>query len=177
MNQPTIRLKCRDCSTEFDFPYSLSAMALNDRIIYPKHCRRCHCIRASLPRETYQLEYPGRDGRRIPQEYNPCWHENIYEFTEFFVYILSMTGPQTIEFYVGHTKNIHTRVQSHVNGWDDRTKGTNPKLVWFCEVATREEATRLEAELKGVNEQNSDIIKEMVLSFKHLASQLDYTAL
>ena len=111
------------------------------------------------------------------QEYDPKWPKTIYGISQYFVYILSMTGTRGVEFYVGHTEDIRGRVRTHVSNQDPRTRGKNPKLVWFCEVATREKATRLEAELKGVNEQNSELIEEMALSFKNVARQLDYTTL
>ena len=179
MNESQIFLRCRKCLNDFKFDYDVWVTSLGScgfRIIYPKFCTDCH-TKQNPAKVVGNVTYPGRDGRPISQEDCDGWKENYYATSEYFVYILSMSSPEGYEFYIGHTGNIHTRVQSHLNGWDDRTKGKNPKLVWFCEVATREEATRLEAELKGVNEQNSDIIKEMVLSFKHLAGQLDYTAL
>ena len=169
--------KCRRCGKEFDFPYEVARRNLHGhQIIYPKHCKPC-LSELNSGEQVGRFTYPGRDGERILQEYDPKWPKTIYGISQYFVYILSMTGTRGVEFYVGHTEDIRGRVRTHVSNQDPRTRGKNPKLVWFCEVATREKATRLEAELKGVNEQNSELIEEMALSFKNVARQLDYTTL
>ena len=172
-----MRLKCRHCGNEFDFPYEVARRnLLGYQIIYPKHCTTCFS-ELNSEEQVERPTYPGRDGRRIPQEYDLDWPKALYGISQYFVYILSMIGTQGVEFYVGHTEDIRDRLRTHLSGQVSSTRSKHPKLVWFREVATRAEATRLEAELKGVNDQNSDIIQEMVLSFKNVACQLDYTAL
>ncbi|MDE2786937.1 MAG: hypothetical protein OXL37_09770 [Chloroflexota bacterium] len=158
-----MRLKCRRCGNEFDFSYEVARHNLHGhQIIYPKHCTDCFSA-LNLKEPVATFTYPGRGGRRICQEHNPNWPKALWS-SQFWVYILSMTGP-------------HGRVRTHLSNQDPRTHGKHPRLVWFCEAATREEATRIEAELKGVNEQNSDVIKEMALAFKNVALQLDFTTL
>jgi predicted GIY-YIG superfamily endonuclease len=171
-----MRLRCRFCHNEFDFPYEVFRNNLHgNQIIYPKHCKTCFSELNS--KEQIDLPaYPGKGGGRIPQEYNPDWPKARFAISQYHVYILSMTSTQGVEFYVGHTENIHDRLFTHLSDQNRSTQFKHPKLVWFCEVATRQEATQLEAELKGVNEQNNAIIKDMVLSFKDLARQLDYPA-
>ena len=177
MNQSEIRLKCRKCGKEFSFSYEVARRNLRGYLItYPKHCTTCISELNSKER-VERPTYPGRDGSPIRQECNDNWRKDGYGLSEYFVYILSMIGTQGVEFYVGHTEDIRDRLRTHLSGQVSSTRSKHPKLVWFCEVSTRAEATRLEAELKGVNDQNSDIIQEMVLSFKNVACQLDYTAL
>lgn len=171
-----MRLKCRRCGNEFDFSYEVARHNLPGYpIIYPKHCTDCFRVLNS-EQTADKLTCPGRDGERILQEYDPNWPKALYGTSQYLVYILSMTGIQGIEFYVGHTENIRDRLSAHRSYQVPSTRGKDPRLVWFCEAATREEATRLEAELKGVNDQNSDMIKEMVASFRNLVGKLDYTA-
>ena len=177
LNQSEIRLKCRKCGKEFSFSYEVARRNLRGYpITYPKHCTTCISELNSKER-VERPTYPGRDGSPIRQECNDNWRKDGYGLSEYFVYILSMTGMQSVEFYVGHTEDIRNRLSTHLSSQDSRTRGKDPKLVWFCGVATRTEATRLEAELKGMNEQNSELIEEMALSFKNVARQLDYTTL
>ena len=171
-----MKLKCRRCGNEFDFPYEVAQHNLRGYpTIYPKHCTDCFSVLNS-EEPAGRVTYPGRGGERILQEYDPNWPKALYGTSQYLVYILSMIGTQGIEFYVGHTENIRDRLNAHRSCQVPSTRGKDPRLVWFCEAATRKEATRLEAELKGINDQNSDMIKEMVALFRNLAGLLDYSA-
>ena len=54
-------------------------------------------------------------------------------------------------FYVGHTDDLETRMAQHEAGrCDGHTKDRRPvRLVYTCELMTREEARERELQLKG----------------------------
>ena len=100
--------------------------------------------------------------------------EENHSTTEFFVYVLTLDGGA---YYVGNTNDLHARLQEHRTNMSQSTKGRYPKLVWFTTVPTRSEAEDLEKELNNLNAntQTRREIHRMVVRFKHLVVELDYT--
>ena len=100
--------------------------------------------------------------------------EDNHSTTEFFVYVLTLDGGA---YYVGNTNDLHARLQEHRTNMSQSTKGKYPKLVWFTTVPTRSEAEDLEKELNNLNAntQTRREIHRMVVRFKQLVVELDYT--
>ena len=112
-------------------------------------------------------------GKKYAVESSPKWDtEKDAEAAVFYVYILRLAGGK---FYVGHTRELRERLSEHKDGKTRSTKDKNPRLVWFTELRSREEATHLEADLKKVNDRNQRKIRRMVVQFKDLAEALDFT--
>lgn len=90
------------------------------------------------------------------------------------MYVLTLDGGA---YYVGNTNDLHARLQEHRTNMSQSTKGRNPKLVWFTTVPTRSEAEGLEKELNNLNAntQARREIHRMVVRFKQLVIELDYT--
>ena len=170
MNFSELQLRCRSCGHDFEFHYKLfvaNMEACGLLVTYPKCC--LDCFNTNNPGTAVGgVTYPSPHEQRIPQEFSAAWEPAHYACGEYFVYILELTGDEKSEYYIGHTSNIFQRVRQHQ--WDlvNHTKGRNPRLVWFSESATRDEATKLEAELKSVYLQNVDIIEKVVRAFKHI---------
>ncbi len=65
----------------------------------------------------------------------------------FYVYILY--SHSTSKHYIGQTNNLQNRIERHNNGESISTKSGLPwELLYFCEVATRPEAIKLELKIK-----------------------------
>ena len=108
---------------------------------------------------------------RYQEEYSPKWEAGDIGATEFYVYILKLEGGV---FYVGHTRELRERLMEHRDGDTKSTAGKNPKLVWFGTVQTRDEATRLEVELKRICDKNPRELRRRVRHFQDLVEQLDF---
>ncbi len=170
MIRPNLQLRCRTCGIDFEFPYDVfvtNMEATGWLVTYPKHCHTCfenHNPGTTVGDKTY----PNPNGPRFAQEFNGAWKPALYACDGYFAYILRLTDPTGKMYYIGHTDNISRRVQEHRRGSVVQTRGKDPKLVWFCELATRDEATSLEAELKSVYAQNAEIIDKIVNRFDYL---------
>jgi predicted GIY-YIG superfamily endonuclease len=90
--------------------------------------------------------------------------------SEFYVYILRLDGRQ---FYAGQTRDLRARLMEHREGGTSSTAGRNPKLAWFDIVSTRDEATTVEARLKGLIDRNPREIRKMVIRFSDLLKEVD----
>lgn len=79
----------------------------------------------------------------------------------YYVYILkNIDGHQ----YVGHTFNLHDRLQEHNEGSVDATKNRRPwHIEWFCGFKTEKQAIAFEKHLKGGS--------GSAFRFKHFASK------
>jgi predicted GIY-YIG superfamily endonuclease len=62
----------------------------------------------------------------------------------------------------------------HRDGDTKSTAGKNPKLVWSGTVQTRDEATRLEVELKRIYDKNPSELRRSVRDLQDLVEQLDF---
>ena len=134
-------------------------------------CRSCTNYKAIRFSQCYHCHQPSeiQEGNIPAAEI-----EDNHSTTEFFVYVLTMDGGA---YYVGNTNDLHARLQEHRTNMSQSTKGRNPKLVWFTTVPTRSEAEDLEKELNNLNAntQTRREIHRMVVRFKHLVVELDYT--
>lgn len=63
-----------------------------------------------------------------------------------FTYILRLN---TGQYYVGSTTNLQRRMLEHENDKSKFTHGKEPKLVYYEEFLTREDAWRREKQLHG----------------------------
>lgn len=109
---------------------------------------------------------------RYKQEYSPAWDKGDEKATEFFVYILKLDGGR---FYAGHTRELRERMDEHRDGGTISTADQNPKLVWFTTLPSRDAATKMEVDLKKLIDANPREVRRMVIRFKDLASELDYS--
>jgi len=68
-------------------------------------------------------------------------------------------------YYIGHTKDIHNRVQRHNNGTESATKPYLPwGLVWYTIKDSREQAMDLEKKLKNLSK---DRIKAFIAKYPY----------
>ena len=105
-------------------------------------------------------------------EYSEAWKKKDATAEQFFIYLLKLDGG---EFYAGQTRELRERLSEHKDGRTQSTSGRNPKLVWFGVVPTREAATTLEVELKKLIASNPREIRRMIISFRDLIRELEYT--
>ena len=70
----------------------------------------------------------------------------------FFVYILH--SPVFDKYYIGQTKDLHTRLNHHNSGLDTFTKKYIPwSILFYVTKETRTEAIILERKLKNLSRQ------------------------
>ena len=124
-----------------------------------------------------QLVRAGQTGSRpnyrwYKPEYSPAWEKGDSTANQFFVYILKLDGGK---FYAGQTRELRERLSEHRDGRVQSTAGEKPKLVWFGILPTRDAATAIEVELKKLVDSNPREIRRMVLGFRDLVRELDYT--
>ena len=113
-----------------------------------------------------------RESRKYQKEYSPAWSSGDATAKVFHVYILKLDGG---DFYAGQTRELRARLSEHRDGRVKSTVGRNPKLVWFTELATRDDATELEVELKKVIDKNQRVIRKLVTDFHDLVRELDFS--
>ena len=63
-------------------------------------------------------------------------------------------------------------MSEHRDGKVATTKGRTPELVWFTELASRDEATKLEAVLKQTRDRDERSIRRMIVRFQSLVREL-----
>ncbi len=102
-------------------------------------------------------------------ESSPAWERGDANSSYFYVYILRLANG---EFYVGQTRELPERLSEHRDGRVASTKGKSPELVWFTELPSREEATKLEAELKQIRDHEERAIRRMIVRFHSLVREL-----
>ena len=105
-------------------------------------------------------------------EYSRDWEKGDAATSQFFIYILKLNGGK---FYAGQTRELRERLSEHKDGRVPSTARQNPKLVWFGTLPSREAATTAEVELKKLIDANPREVRRMVLRFKDLVQELDYT--
>ena len=113
---------------------------------------------------------PARD--KYTPESSPKWEAGDANATEFYVYILRLVGG---EFYVGQTRELPERLSEHRDGKVQSTKGRKPRLIWFTELSSREAAVKLESELKKTADFEPREIRRMMVSFRELVRELDFS--
>ena len=137
-------------------------------------CQKCQIYKAVRFSQCYNC-HQGTEGESKIQRSNEVIAEieANHTTTEFFVDVLTL---DIGAYYIGHTNDLHARLQEHRTNMTHSTKGTNPKCVWFTTVPTRSEAENLENELNRLND--SDItrreIHRMVVKFRQLVEELDH---
>lgn len=109
-------------------------------------------------------------GNRYEVESSPAWEKGDANSSYFYVYILRLTSG---EFYVGQTRELRERLSEHRDGRVATTKGKSPELVWFTELPSREEAARLESELKHIRDRDERSIRRMIIRFQSLVRELE----
>ena len=136
-----------------------------------KHARYDVCLecydRQSPPAKSQRREAQPR----YREEHSEAWAAGDADATEFYVYILKLDGGR---FYAGQTRELRERLMEHRDGTTKSTAGKNPKLVWFSAVATRNQATEFEVELKMLCAKNPREIRRLVLDFKDLVKELNF---
>ena len=105
-------------------------------------------------------------------EYSPHWEARDAKTNTFYVYLLKLDGGR---FYAGQTRELRERLSEHRDGHTKSTAGRNPKLVWLGVLPSREAATSTEVELKKLVDSNPREIRRMVIGFKDLVQELDYS--
>ena len=115
---------------------------------------------------------PRRTERRPRREHSPRWGAGDAQANEFYVYILKLDDGG---LYAGQTRELRERLMEHRDGTTRSTAGRNPRLVWFSTVATREEATETELELKQLYDRNPREIRRRIVRFRELVGELDFS--
>ena len=110
-------------------------------------------------------------GRYRP-EHSPAWAKGDAAADRFFVYILKLDGG---DFYPGQTRELRERLSEHRDGRVQSTRNKNPKLVWYSTLPSREAATAMEVELKKLVDSNPREIRRMLISFRDLVHELEFT--
>ena len=114
----------------------------------------------------------GRSKSWYKPEYSPQWEARDAKTDTFYVYLLKLDGGR---FYAGQTRELRERLSEHRDGHTKSTAGRNLKLVWFGVLPSREAATSTEVELKKLVDSNPREIRRMVIGFKDLVQELDYS--
>ena len=108
----------------------------------------------------------------ILRESSPSWSVRDATASKFYVYILKLDGG---EFYPGQTRELRERLSEHNDGRVSPTAGRTPKLVWFKEVPSREQATDLEYKLKKLVKRDQREIRRLVTDFLDLVREIDHS--
>ena len=109
---------------------------------------------------------------RYQPEHSGAWDKGDSTAAEFFAYILKLEGGK---FYAGQTRELRERLSEHRDGSVLSTAGRNPQLMWFVVLSTREAVTAAEVELKELIDANPREIRRMIIKFKDLVRELDYS--
>ena len=126
------------------------------------------CYRSGTRRKTA----PRSASKRYEPEHSPAWEKGDEAATRFFVYILKLDGGK---FYAGQTRELRERLSEHSDGRVQSTAGTNPRLVWFATLPTRNDAATMEVELKKLVDSNPREVRRIVIGFRDLVRELDYS--
>ena len=102
-------------------------------------------------------------------EGSPPWELSDRNAAYFYTYILRLDDG---EYYIGQTRELSLRLSEHRDGKVSTTRGKYPELVWFTELSSREEATKLEAELKQIRERDERSIRRIIVRFQSLVREL-----
>lgn len=127
-------------------------------------------LRTAQSRPQVSAATPAQD--KYAPESSPKWAAGDANATEFYVYILRLVGG---EFYVGQTRELPERLSEHRDGKVQSTRERKPRLIWFTELSSREAATALESELKRTADFEPRKIRRMMVSFRELVRELDFS--
>ena len=140
-----------------------------------KHAQYDVCLECynDPPKQTKQTKQTKKTAPTwYKREYSSAWDAKDAETDQFFVYILKLDGGK---FYAGQSRDLRARLSEHRDGQTQSTARRNPKLVWFGGVPSRDQATGIEAQLKQLIDRNPREIRKMVIAFRDLVGELDYT--
>lgn len=160
---------CNHCGAQNSSEFRFCVVCGSDKIISgdaPQSAGRWR----NKQRQSDRLREPVE--RKHKREHSPAWNRADKTASRFFVYILKFRDGK---YYAGHTRELRERLQEHRDGGTKSTAGRDPKLVWFITVTSRNEATEQEAKLKNLIDKNPRQVGRMVLDFKDLNSELDYS--
>ncbi len=149
--------ECPGCGQAKDVQYQVCLECYHNPPVKPPSAKPTP---PSLYRSTYQPEH------------SDAWDKGDSTAAEFFVYILKLDGGK---FYAGQTRELRERLSEHRDGRVQSTASRNPQLVWFVVLSTREAVTTAEVELKELIDANPREIRRMIIKFRDLVRELDYS--
>lgn len=103
-------------------------------------------------------------------EWSESWDAGDAAGDGFYTYILKLDDGS---FYAGQTRDLQPRLMEHRDGTTKATAGREPRLVWFAQMRTRQEAATLEAELKELIDRNPREIRKMIVDFRNILRNVD----
>lgn len=110
---------------------------------------------------------------RYEVEESPAWSLGDTRTDTFYAYLLKLKDGT---FYPGQTRDLQARLMEHKDGRVKMTAGSQPRLVWFTQLSSREEAVLTEVELKLMVDQNPRKVRKLVVNFRNLLSEVDTEA-
>ena len=110
---------------------------------------------------------------RYEVEESPAWSLGDTRTDTFYAYLLKLKDGT---FYPGQTRDLQARLMEHKDGRVKMTAGCQPRLVWFTQLSSREEAALTEVELKLMVDQNPRKVRKLVVNFRNLLSEVDTEA-
>ena len=110
---------------------------------------------------------------RYEVEESPAWSLGDARTGTFYAYLLKLKDGT---FYPGQTRGLQARLMEHKDGRVKMTAGCQPRLVWFTQLSSREEAALMEVELKLMVDQNPREVRKLVVNFRNLLSDVDTEA-
>ena len=110
---------------------------------------------------------------RYEVEESSAWSLGDARTDTFYAYLLKLKDGT---FYPGQTRDLQARLMEHKDGRVTMTAGFQPRLVWFTQLSSREEAALTEVELKLMVDQNPREVRKLVVNFRNLLSEVDTEA-
>ena len=112
----------------------------------------------------YQLCYNHfQAASRYQWEHRSEWAVKDAKSNAFYVYILELSDG---DFYAGQTRNLIRRVSEHEAGATQSTAGRKPRLAWFAQVSSRQEAVEKEADLKHLIDKQPGRVRRLIEEFR-----------
>ncbi len=145
--------KCSECGKYKDAQYEF--------------CFRCYRNKKRNP-STAQ----GQNQAQYRKESSPSWRAGDAAADRFFVYILKLNDGS---FYAGQTRELRERLSEHCDGLVPSTSKKDPKLVWFASLPSRDAVASTERDLKKLIDENPREIRRMVISFRDMVRELDFS--
>ena len=133
----------------------------------------------SWPDTDWNTDWNGVSGAlrerrsRYEVEESPAWSLGDARTGTFYAYLLKLKDGT---FYPGQTRDLQARLMEHKDGRVKMTAGCQPRLVWFTQLSSREEAALMEVELKLMVDQNPREVRKLVVNFRNLLSDVDTEA-
>jgi predicted GIY-YIG superfamily endonuclease len=110
---------------------------------------------------------------RYEVEESSAWSLGDARADTFYAYLLKLRDGT---FYPGQTRDLQARLMEHKDGRVKMTAGCQPRLVWFTQLGSREEAALTEVELKMLVDQNPREVRKLIVNFRNLLSEVDTEA-